>query len=396
MPAVKSGVLPDTRKFSLALRSANLHPAKQYDLKIKQGIEPDTIDTEIKVKDSKPWTIFAGLNNIGSDETGEFRATVGAQYNNFLNADNILSVSYTTSPGHYGDVKQYGFNYQIPLYQYFSQLNYFYTTSDVNTGTVGDFDISGAGRFWGGSVTRLLPNLDKYTHEISVGFQDHFFTNDAIFSGFNLGSDVRSRPINLDYHGEYKADNYLASFIISAITNLTSGSDNTDSAYEAVRFDADNDWQAIRFAGNGSYFLPRQWMLRARLAGQWSEDILIPGEQFGLGGYASVRGFEERAVSADSGITVSMELWAPPIKKLNNLRVLTFLDGGYRHVNEITVVGEKNHDTLFSVGLGMRWQWKEHINLSLDYGYVLDEARQVSTTADNGNAKFHLNLAYRF
>jgi len=114
------------------------------------------------------------------------------------------------------------------------------------------------------------------------------------------------------------------------------------------------------------------------------------------GGYYSVRGFEERAVSADSGITASLEIWAPPIKEWNNLRILTFLDGGYKHLNQTIGVIEKNNDTIFSVGLGMRWQWKEQFNLSLDYGYVLDEARQLSTLADEGNAKFHLNLAYRF
>jgi len=400
LPAVKAGVLPNTRNFSLALRSANLHPAKQYDLKIKQGVEADTIDAEIKVKDNKPWTIFAGLNNIGSDETGEFRATVGGQHSNFLGADNILSMSYTTSPGHYGDVKQYGLNYQVPIYQYYSYLNFFYTTSDVDSGVVEGFDISGAGDFWGVSITRLLPNLNKYTHEIGIGFQDHLFTNEIVpifaFFGIDLGVDVRSRPLNLDYHGEYKSENSLSNFSISAIYNLTSGSNNSDRVYEAVRFNADNDWQAIRFSGNNNYFLPRQWLLRTRVAGQWSDDILIPGEQFGLGGYYSVRGFEERAVSADSGITASLEIWAPPIKELNNLRILTFLDGGYKHLNQTLGVIEKNNDTIFSVGLGMRWQWKEQFNLSLDYGYVLDEARQLSTLADEGNAKFHLNLAYRF
>jgi hemolysin activation/secretion protein len=396
LPAITPGEIPNTERFSRALRVANLHNDKEYDLKIKQGIEADTIDAEVKVKDSKPWTFFTGLNNTGSDETGDYRLTFAGQYSNLFDLDHSIAVSYTTSPGHYGDVQQSGFNYQLPLYRYFSQLNFFYTESDVDSGQIGDFDVSGAGRFYGLNLAYYLPSVDRYDHQINIGMQDHYFTNESLFFGTNLGTDVRSRPFNVDYLGEYKSDRYNAKFYISALINDTSGKDNTKLAYRAVRFDADHHWSAIRFAGSINYFMEKQWLLRGRLNGQWSDDVLIPGEQFGLGGHASVRGFEERAVSADSGLFASAELWTPPIRKLKNLRILGFIDFGYRDVNEISVPGERHHDTIASVGAGIRWQWKDAFNLSLDYGYVVDEADQASTTADEGDDRFHLNLSYRF
>ena len=53
-------------------------------------------------------------------------------------------------------------------------------------------------------------------------------------------------------------------------------------------------------------------VLSARLDGQWSDEPLIPGEQFGIGGARSVRGYEEREASGDSGFFVSAELISKP------------------------------------------------------------------------------------
>ena len=336
LPPLESGKLPNTRQLARALELANRHPSKQLILNMKQGQIANVIDAEVKVKDEKPWALFAAVNNIGSEETGRLRTTVGAQHNNFLNADNSVTLSYTTSPGHYGDVKQYGLNYQIPLYVYAGSLSMFYSKSDVDTGNISGFDISGAGRFLGASYTQLLPRGDRYTHELRLGIQDRFFNNDAVFTLFNtnFGSDVRSRPISLDYLGEYKGENSQINFSLGIAGNLGSGRKNTDAAYTSARFGADEDWQAIRFGGSANYYLPKDWLLRFRLDGQWSDDILIPGEQFGLGGDYSIRGFEERATSADSGASGSLEIWAPPVQYLKGVRFLGFLDGGYKHLQK--------------------------------------------------------------
>ena len=45
----------------------------------------------------------------------------------------------------------------------------------------------------------------------------------------------------------------------------------------------------------------------------YSPDLLISGEQFGLGGAHSIRGFEERELSADKGIQASLEIYALPL-----------------------------------------------------------------------------------
>jgi hemolysin activation/secretion protein len=137
------------------------------------------------------------------------------------------------------------------------------------------------------------------------------------------------------------------------------------------------------------------WEARLLLDAQISRDALIPGEQFGLGGMNSVRGFEERALAADSGARLSAELWAPPVPVVPGLRFLVFLDSGYKHL-EATVPGERSADLIASAGLGARWQWREYLSLSLDYGHVLDRAAQLGSGADRGNVRWHLNLLFKY
>jgi len=52
---------------------------------------------------------------------------------------------------------------------------------------------------------------------------------------------------------------------------------------------------------------------------------LISGEQFGLGGADSVRGFEEREISGDDGIQLNLETHSPSFGP--GLRPLAFADG---------------------------------------------------------------------
>ncbi|OUR89961.1 hypothetical protein A9Q92_00160 [Methylophaga sp. 42_8_T64] len=225
---------------------------------------------------------------------------------------------------------------------------------------------------------------------------DKLFTNDALFSGINLSSDVRSRPLFLSYVGHYKTDVIQTGMSASFNINTGAGGKNSDDEYAANRIEADTNWQRWNVSAYVNYFLSNDWLLRGLVDAQLTNDALIPGEQFGLGGMNSVRGFEERSVASDSGARLSAELWTPPIKSLKDLRLLGFIDYGYMD-REAVQPGEENSDSIMSVGVGARWNWEKHINLALDYGYVINEAEHLrDTTADYGNAKVHINLLLRF
>ena len=48
-----------------------------------------------------------------------------------------------------------------------------------------------------------------------------------------------------------------------------------------------------------------------KLDGKWAADPLIPAEQMGVGGHATVRGYEEREFLGDNAITGTLEFRTP-------------------------------------------------------------------------------------
>ena len=55
----------------------------------------------------------------------------------------------------------------------------------------------------------------------------------------------------------------------------------------------------------------RRWQARLAGDGQLSRDVLVAGEQYGIGGQDSVRGFGEREISNDRGLRLGAELHGP-------------------------------------------------------------------------------------
>ncbi len=395
LPALKSGEVPDNRRIARALSLANRNPARQTLISLKQGLEPGTIDADVKIREQRPWSLFGAVNNIGSARTGSVRMTLGGQYNDLLGYDDSLTAVYTFSQQRPEQVRQYGVTYSVPLYPIASTLSISHSRSDVDTGTIGDFAVSGAGRFFGISLNHLFLRHGNYSHEITVSLEDRLFLNDAVFNNtVNLGVDVRSRPLTLAYQGRYQSQHLSASLYGSYVVNTGGGNRNNQVTYTLARAGAVSDWDLFRLGGEARLGLSSNWEARLMLDAQLSHDALIPGEQFGLGGMNSVRGFEERALAADSGARLSAEIWTPPVSFIPGLRLLAFLDNGYKDL-EVATPGETSGDLIASAGLGARWRWRQYLSLSLDYGHVLNHAQQLAG-GDRGNVKWHFNLLFKY
>jgi hemolysin activation/secretion protein len=390
IPALIIGTVPDTRLLAKQLIVANNHPSKRVTIRMKQSKEPESVDTVLAVQDQRPWQVFSVLNNIGTTETGRMRLSAGGQHNNLLGFDDSFTASYTTSPGHTSEVKQWGLNYRIPIYPLSGEFNFFYSRSDVDSGTVQSvFDVSGAGKFLGGSYTHTFLNRKNYRHRMSVGVDDKLFKNNVDFLGVPLGVDIRSRPMTFSYFGEVQMEKSQLRFNISHVRNLNGGSKNTKVSYAASRVNAEQDWDVIRYSTTYNHGLWKQWLLRLALSGQWSNEPLISGEQFGIGGINSVRGFEERALSGDRGNQATVEFSRPLY--VNKLQLMVFTDLGHIKVIKPTA-GQIDSQTLISVGAGLTWHWKDNLNVSIDYAHELNDGR----TADIGGTKTHASIFLRF
>lgn len=387
LPQLSSGSTPNTKELSRSLRLANNHAAKSTVLKFKEGTEPDTIDADITITDQSPQIYFLTVDNTGSEESEEIRTTFGFQHGNLFNKDHAITATLTVSPEDADATTQIGLNYHIPLYAHGANLDFLISNSEINSGVVGqDIAINGKGSMFGATYSRPMLTDTNFNHHWSAGFQNKTFENDIDFGTSTDQSDVVSSPLELGYGFTYSSRNGGFSGGLVYAVNLEAGSNNSDEDYAAVRPGAESAWSAIRYSLAYDHVTESNWLIHAGLSGQQSDDLLISGEQFGVGGSSTLRGFEERSITGDSGHQVSLELWTPPYA---GMRFLVFTDNASVEFNE----GESFD--VSSAGLGLRWSWKKQLSISLDYGVII-EGGGVDTTINQDDDKAHFNLVYRF
>jgi hemolysin activation/secretion protein len=116
---------------------------------------------------------------------------------------------------------------------------------------------------------------------------------------------------------------------------------------------------------------------------------LVPGEQFGLGGAQSLRGFEERELLADNGWQTNLEVLAPPLGN-SGISLLAIYDLG--HLENEGDTGQGAQVDPASAGLGLRWFWRDRMSISADVASVLEGAGNT----EDGDTALHFSLFYRF
>ncbi len=399
LPVLASGGSPNTQRIASALLLAEDNPAKDVRVIFVKGDKPNTVNANIGVTDKNPNELSVWSNNAGSQNTS--RARLGVQYHNrnVLGRDHQASLSFTTSPENPSELSQYGLVYKVPFYGVSGVGNFFYSRSDADTGRIADaFDVSGAGESVGFGYTQLLKKIGAYQHRVSVKLSDKLFDSDILFNAQNIGTDVRSRPLSIDYTARYQRSKWVLNSVISASSNISGGSFNNDFSYNQSRLGADADWNKVNLSLRYDYRWNREWSGSISSLGQYTSDSLISGEKFGLGGgFGNVgpRGFNEREVSSDKGYKVSLEA----VRSFNNgvYRLGAFVDYADGRQNSVQI-GENVDETLASVGLSFDWRLREDLNLAADYGYILDGVEPIggveSSGSQDGDGRLHLSIRY--
>jgi hemolysin activation/secretion protein len=203
--------------------------------------------------------------------------------------------------------------------------------------------------------------------------------------------DVRDRPLTVTYASTYQPQWGTLSFNLEYDNNMHGGANNDTVAYMSNRIGATQDFQVFRAGYTLVAPIAAGWSMGARMSAQYSPDALIPGEQFGLGGANSVRGIDERAITGDTGMETSLEVYTPDIGY--NTRLLAFTDSGFV-TRWDPQPGETAKDGIQSVGVGLRWTYKEAAAFALDYGLVTRGA--IYPAIPTGSTRWHANLLMRF
>lgn len=397
LPELREGESPNFKRLAVQTAIANENPNKQIQVGLREANEPDKIEATITLKEQRPWTFAVALSNAGSESSGRDRLTVSGGHTNLFNLDHQFVGAYTTSIERMSDVKQLGLSYKLPLYAQGGVVGASYTRSDV-VGNFGSFTSTGAGHTLGVSYTIYLPPQGGRRGYATIGLDDKVFDATEI-SGITVGVDRRSRPVKAGYAARVESDTSVWGYNLDLSANTGSGSNNDLASYknEDPRIDTVH-WKALRGGISFTAPLAQTWLWSARALFQYSPDVLISGEQFGLGGLGSVRGTSiDRPMTGDKGVAGTVEVTTPELG--TGLRLLGFVDAGWLGNNSPNGANKPSSDRLSSFGVGLRFA-REPYAVSLDYGRLLNGSKVPltlnSASPQRGDDRFYVNLSVRF
>ncbi len=381
LPDLVAGEPPPMDRVGASLALANESFAKRTRITLARGDAEGEVDARVQVVDGKPWRIVGLADNSGTEATGRHRLGLIAQHANLFDRDHAVSLTYMTSPEKPSDVNIVHLGYRIPFYARGDSLDLSYSRSDVDSGTVGGqgmptLAIAGRGRTEGARYRFGLPRIEGHEQSLSLALDRKRFEARVVPVGGNasLVPDLSSMPVALTYAVGSPEGETSWKGSLGRVQNLSSGSSGNDAAYNqpGARPGARAHFGAWKWELSATTRLA-DWNLKGEMQGQQTRDLLIPGEQFGIGGANSVRGFNERELANDRGHRGSVELETPGWLPTDGLRAtfVGFFDFGRVSRNGARP-GEQVREGISGAGVGMRLTAGRSAFLKADFARVVD------------------------
>lgn len=453
--AAPVGFLIDKPALDNYIERLNQHPRRRVDVALSAAGEPGEVVLDYIVSESKPWMVYAQVSNTGTEATGDWRERIGGMHYQLTGNDDILTVDYLTAE--FDQANAFLASYELPLLKpdYLKLMVY---------GSYSDFaaenleipvpDATGETITYGGELVYTPFYYKGHSISAIIGVKYEDIEVDGVFTTGVEGSvQLLSPYLRLEASREKQVHRSLFSVAYET---------NTDTSYDEKellrlgRQESTVDHDLVQFNLYQSFFLeplfpgyrqvqPDKWLanslvheLAFSLRGQYALDDarLITQKQYYAGGFFSVRGYEESAARGDSGFVGSAEyrihlarLLRPAslleevdpeqqaedsaVRKRFNYRapnlyglpdwdllVRGFVDWASVSFNDSDKYSEEIDQDLLSAGVGVEFQYRDHLNLRLDFGVVINELEgypdPTIEDAESGDSRLHVLATYSF
>ncbi|MCB1107727.1 MAG: ShlB/FhaC/HecB family hemolysin secretion/activation protein [Chlamydiia bacterium] len=365
----------------------NRNPFRHIDAIYTPGEKEGTTDIELVCTDRFPLRLYAGIDNTGNDVTGNNRLFTGFNWGNVFWSDQRLSYQFATS----SDLKRYRAHtlfYEIPLpwqnmlnlYGGYSRVDADFTVPNIRGSMfrTHGFSLQGSLRY----DIPLKPHKN-FLHEVIWGFDFKRTNNNLDLGGVPIiaQNNINLAQFMLGYNMGYEINPLSLSWEIEGFCSPGKWiADQTNAAYQTLRPFAKNQYIYVRTALTFIWSFYKKWTIHNYFRGQLANVNLLPSEEYGVGGYNTVRGYKERIINGDNIFIWNFELRTPPVSILNTLagwkkfndefQFLAFYDYGVAGVKQ-TAPFQNKSEYLMSFGPGIRYNVIPYLTLRADWGFQL-------------------------
>lgn len=370
----------------LALLNSN--PYRRVDVVYAPGVERNTTDVVLQTEDRFPFRVYGGYNNDGVRDLGRDRLLAGFDYGNLFGTDARIGYQMTASndlisgnPDIEGRPDRarfiaHSFNLTAPL-PWLDRIELFGVFAQSTPRLPDSYGQSGISAQLSFRYDWRLPALDKagaWQQQVQLGYDFKRSNNDLEFGGFqvfNANTHIHQFVLAYDLtRSDATGDTHLNASLFASPGHIDGS--NNDEAFDTARLGAKPRYQYLQLSAQRDTPLGGSgFSVSAHGLVQWTGSTLLPSEELGLGGDATVRGYEPYAAQGDRGWNLQSELRTPPITLgVAAMQPFVFFDAG--HVwNRIVEPGEINSASLASVGAGVRFQLSRFVSFKGTLGFPL-------------------------
>ncbi|MDA1276991.1 MAG: hypothetical protein O2960_23485 [Verrucomicrobia bacterium] len=403
---VEEGQPISEKKLSSDLNWLNRSRSRSLDLYYKPGEQRFESDLVVRTYERFPLSGTVGIDNYGNRLTGGGLVSAGLEWAQPVGG-NDQSVSYRYINDldlKFLKVHLASYRIQFPWHH---SLTLSGSYSEVKTDT-GTSLITQEGTSYGGNLRYEveLPRIGPFRHLASAGVGIFRSDNNLEFNLVSVLADKTDTfQTTLGYTG-ILPDDWGNTFFGAEYTFSPGGvtSRNTDKLFATSYPFAEAKYMYTRLFLERVTRLPKEFSWRVNGTYQIADGNLTPGQQMGLGGAYTVRGYEERTVSGSEGFLISNELragsfspgrWLDKTAK-DEMQILGFFDYGETS-NPILQIGEDPHLLLMSAGVGMRYEVSRFLSVRFDYGWQLtDPFRGIAVGREIPNSRGHVSASLSF
>lgn len=407
--SLKPGKPVEMSRLIQDLQWINRNPFREVDAVFTPGAENGTTDIDLVTKDRWPYRFYTGCDDTGLLDTGLLRWFLGTNMGNLWGAGHQFSYQFTTGTSAH-EFYAHSAQYTAPLpWRHILFVFGGYSAIHAHLQFPFESGFHSSGSSSQASLRYEIPlwPARNFINEFSFGFDFKRTNNSLSFFGTPVfGKNVNISQLMAGYNSGYEGSYAKFNLTLEAYYNpgpLLDDESNVD--FQSLRPNARNRYCYVR----GSFFpivrIPQlgDMYIYTNFRGQFSTTNLLASEQFGVGGYDTVRGYNENELNGDSSFVFNFELRSPQIhlcklkgKKRDSLQFLLFFDYGKVWLHT-PVTGEVSQKAIDSVGPGIRYYLDPYLTFRLDYGYGLKKdvvAEPPETLTRHQKWHFSLILAY--
>jgi hemolysin activation/secretion protein len=374
-PSLAEGTVPDFNRVSKDIVALNQLPDRRVTPTLRAGVEPNTVDIDLNVKDTLPLHGSLELNNRYSPNTTPLRLNGAISYSNLWQLGHSAGFSFQLAPENLQDAEVFS-GYYLVRFPHADWLGLILqgTKQNSNVSTLGGAAVAGRNEVVGARAVITLPPGKNFFLSISLGIDWKHYDQSVNLTSGQIQTPLTYYPLTATYSATWLGKGYETDLNAGITFNLR-GMGSNETEFDNNRFDASGNFIYFRADLSETIDLPRGFQLFAKVQGQVADQPLVNSEQFAGGGLATVRGYLEAEELGDDAIFGSVELRTPSLLswltgKGNEWRFYVFTEAG-----ELTLLDTLPEQTsrfeMASYGFGSRIRLQNHFNGSLDVGVPL-------------------------